>query len=125
MGCGKHDYELIPALSRHRIFLAQADIHARRHLLQQLVAGLVAMTIIDRLELIEIDKQNCHAVVVACSTAERLLETIGEKAAIWQAGQFVVIGASPYDFLSSFSRRDVADHCHMPPPKGGRPCRSH
>ena len=64
-------HELVAAETRRRVAFSRTSAEPRRHLLQQLVAGLVPQRVVDDLEAIEIEEQpaNGRRVRRACAIA--------------------------------------------------------
>lgn len=64
--------EFVAAEARHAILGAHAMAQPLGHVLQDEVAGIVAMGIVDRLEVIQVDQQQRHAVAVAARVVRAL-----------------------------------------------------
>jgi hypothetical protein len=54
----EHDHKLVTTEPRHRVGRAHAGEHLRRHPLEHRVAGVVAETVVDLLEAVQIDEQD-------------------------------------------------------------------
>ena len=65
---------------------------ARRHFLQNQIAGVMAERVVDLLEAVEIDQQHGEALLIAMRAQDRLLQPIEEQRAIGKIGERVVIG---------------------------------
>ena len=87
----QQDYKLIAAQSDNRIRRAQASHHARGHFLQQFVADIVPEAVVDQLEIVEVDESNGHPPVVALRVENGLRQPVLEQAAVWQAGQGIMV----------------------------------
>ena len=59
---------------------------------QQLIAYLVAMTVVDAFESVQIEETDGAAVSAAFGVQYGLLQTIGEQTAVGDAGQGIVVG---------------------------------
>ena len=62
------------------------------HVLQDEVAGIVAMGIVDRLEVIQVDQQQRHAVAVAARIVQGAFGEFHQVPAVAKPGQRVVMG---------------------------------
>src|ERR1700733_13358996 len=72
------------------VCVAERSTHALRDLHQQLVASRVPQTVIDHLELVDVDKENRKLVVQMPSGSEhRMLQAVEEQIAVRQVGQTV------------------------------------
>ena len=60
--------------------------------LKQLVASSVPESVIDIFKAVEINKQDCQAVIFRFGVANGFLELLGKKQAVGQAGQHIVLG---------------------------------
>jgi len=69
----------VTAYARGGIRLAQADQQASRHFRQHQVADVVAQRIVDRFELVEVEKHHDQVRMVSFCLAERLMEAVGEQ----------------------------------------------
>ena len=87
----QHGDEFVAAKPRERVAFAQRLLHARGDGDQQLVAGLVAVLVIDRLETVEVEIGHGQHVVAALRLRHRLPHTVGEQHAIGQIGQRVIV----------------------------------
>ena len=66
--------------------------HDRRDLADQVVAGLVAEPVVDRLEAVDVDDHHRALAAVAGAEGDVLVELGAEAAAVEQAGERVVVG---------------------------------
>ena len=87
----QHDDELVAAESRDGVAGAQRARQPRRHLLQDLVADVVAERVVDVLESIEVEEHQRHAGAMPAREHERLAQPVGEQVAVGEPGQAVVV----------------------------------
>ena len=87
-----HQAEFVAAQARQHVATAQLLAHGQRQLRQQLVAGHVAGHVVDQLELVQVDVQQCAGIArhAALALAEGFLDATLELAAVAQLGQRVV-----------------------------------
>ena len=88
----QHD-ELVAAQPRHQVGGAHLAGQHHGDRLEHRVAGGVAMTVVDRLEPVEIDVDQDRAGLVALHIGERALQLALEAAAIDQVGERIDLGA--------------------------------
>ena len=88
----EQERELVSAKSRHRVARADNAVESPRDLLQQLIAGVVAETVVYLLEAVEIDQQDGEQLVGALGTGKSLVEPVTKEGAIRETGQVVVEG---------------------------------
>jgi len=103
------DDELVPAQARHRIGLAHAGADAARRLHQEFVAHTVPERIIDFLETVEVNIQQCHGAAGAPRFLDFLSQPVVEHVAVGQAGQLIKVGLLPDQFLRLFPVGDVVN----------------
>ena len=101
---GHDDRELVAAqpgdvrrqgvLGRTHLVLpvAAAGAQAERHLLEELVAGLVAQGVVDAAEVVEIDEERGHQLPVRLRLLQRLRQPLLVRKPVGQSGQAVVVG---------------------------------
>ena len=82
-------HELIAAQARDGIVAAHADLEPTRHADEQFVARLVAVTVVHRLESIQIQHADGQQLPGTLSVRQCLLQPVGEQAAIRQMRQRV------------------------------------
>jgi hypothetical protein len=87
----QHHDELVAAEPRHGVAAAQRPRQPRRHLLEDLVADVVAERVVDVLEPVEVEEHQRHAGAVAARVHERLAQAVGEQVAVGEAGEAVVV----------------------------------
>ena len=88
----QHHHELVAALAGHGVLGAQAVLHAPRRFLQQQVAGGVAMGVVERLEVVQVQEDDRAVLVRAHAAHQRLRQALVQQAAVGQLGQGVVEG---------------------------------
>jgi hypothetical protein len=88
---GDHD-ELVPAETPQRIGVADHAVQSRGDSSQELIASAVTEGVVDRLEVVEIDKQRRHRSLTAPRAREHLLDSIQDQRAVWEPGERVVGG---------------------------------
>ena len=59
---------------------------------QQLVGDRMSEPVVDRLEAVEVDEQQCQLTVSLSGGADCLLQAPDQKATVWQPGQPIVMG---------------------------------
>ena len=69
---------------------SQDTLEPRRHLLQEVVTAVVAESVIDVLEAIQIEQQDAEHRLVAARGQQRLAQAVTEQRPIGEAGQRVV-----------------------------------
>ena len=82
----------------------------RRHPDQQLVAHRMTQSVIDGLEPVEVEEADGAQFATAVGPQNRLLQTVGQQAAIGQVGQGVVICHAIKFRLVRLDLRDVREH---------------
>ena len=87
------DRKLVAAQARQHVIGAQLLLHAPRHLHQQLVAHVVAQTVVDQFEAVEVDEhQRPHMRRVGLRARHRTGQAFHEAAPVGQPGEAVVKG---------------------------------
>ena len=105
---GQYGDEFVAAQARHQILGPNGGAQAPRHLAQQLVAGLVAQRIIDRLEMVEVDEQHGHLGVRALRLLHRGLQLLHQVVPVRQLRERVVQLQKRFTLLRCAARTDVA-----------------
>ena len=105
---GEQHYELVAAQAGHGIFLAYAALQAGREHFQHRIADRMAERVVDVLEMIQIEIEQCATQIVASQQGDLLVETIQQQGAIGQVGQRVVVGQVVDLCLCLFQLADVA-----------------
>src|SRR5579883_2165577 len=70
----------------------------------------MAVSVVDELELIEVDHEQQHSRAVSCGVGQRLAEAIQEQSPVWQSRQRIVSG-------------EVASLGYISPQAPYRPCK--
>jgi hypothetical protein len=70
---------------------AHAIGHACRHLFQDFIAGRMAQTVVDVLEIVEVEIGDRHLAAVASRLVERLGHALLEEGAVRQSRQVIVM----------------------------------
>ena len=65
---------------------------AARNLYQVLVADFVSQCVVDGLEVVQVQQQQCAVLVVLGAGIERSLDALAQQASVGQAGQGVEVG---------------------------------
>ena len=86
---GQDHHELVAAPAGQLVAAAQRAREPPRHLLQHPVARLVAVGVVDALEVVDVDAAEREQVPVAGGQGDRALELVGAVAAVRQPGQVV------------------------------------
>jgi len=84
---GQDDREFVAAQTRDRIGIAQATADASGRLLQQDVAHVVPQCVVDLLELVEIDQQECQEEVGTPGLDDLLAQAVEEQPPVGQLRQ--------------------------------------
>ncbi|HYD79948.1 MAG TPA: hypothetical protein VEC06_09065 [Paucimonas sp.] len=87
----EHGHEFVAAEPSDHVFIAHAALEAVGHLDQHLVADLVPIGIVDRLEPIQIEEQHGQAAPVALGGGDELRPEFIDQRPVRQAGQAVVL----------------------------------
>src|SRR5271155_1912706 len=78
--------------------------------------------VIDALEIVEVDHQQCNAALVAASANQRHVQAVMKKRSSRQAGQRVVVGNVGDVLLDTFSLSDVMGDAQKPQNLPGLVC---
>ncbi len=89
---GHQQAELLATEARDQVFLARVLGDRRGHRAQRVIAGLVAMGIVDVLEVVDIDHRHRHLLTIQVQLRQLALALFQEAAAIGQAGQEIAGG---------------------------------
>ncbi len=110
IGTGRQqEGELVTAHARHRIVLVDAGGQARGDILEHAIARGMAQRIVDRLEAIEVEKQQHHPVTMACGLLQAVVQTVLEQGSIRQLGEAIVIGQPMDALLAGLALAHVAE----------------
>ena len=104
---GLDDRELVAAEARHRVDVPGARPQPAGHQAQKLVAAMVPERVVDVLELVEVEEQEGHQLVVPASLDERLLQPVLEQGAVGQVRQGIVVREVPDLLLGAQAVGDV------------------
>ena len=83
----EQNHKLVSAQSRYRVGFADAGEDAPSDLLQQEIADVMAEGIVQRLEIIEVDEEQCSLAFASDAGGQGLPQPIQQQATIGQAGQ--------------------------------------
>lgn len=100
--------ELVATQPRHRGGISHAGLQAPGNLDQEIVAGGVAVCVVDELEIVDIEDEHGGAAPRFLPVAEGVGDLLLEAAPVGQPGQWVAMGESLDLAASHFLRRDVA-----------------
>ena len=114
LGPVDQDRELVAAEAGGGVHRAHAVLQAAAHLLQDLVAGVVAERVVDVLEVVHVHEQDGHRHVLAALGGERVTDAVAEQGAVGQAGEDVVEGLVLELGLEGLALADVAHVQHDP-----------
>ena len=90
--------EFIPAQARDGVALAQCLLHTHGHGLQQLVADLVSVLVVDRFESVQVQIDHSQLALTAMRLRHGLFEAVGQQDPVGQVGQCIVVG-DVFEFL--------------------------
>ncbi len=110
----QQDRELVAAEPRDGARVAQDRRQAQRHLLEDIVADLMAEGVVDLLEPIEIHHQQGEGAAAAARRADPLLEAVLQQQAVRQVREGVVKRLVFDGGLLVFGRGDVAQRARHP-----------
>ncbi len=108
----QHD-ELVAAQPADGVDLAHAGAHPQRHFTQHDVAGLVAVGVVDGLELVEVEEHDGGAAALAAPGGQRLVQAVQEQDAVGQAREGVVLGLVAHLLFDALALADVGQHRHI------------
>ena len=121
----QQQHELIPALARQRVDVAQRFGQTPRHLDQQLVADVVPERVIDPLEVVQVDEDHGEPTLLPARLGQFLAESVVQQAAVRQASEAVVRGQVADAFQVGAPLAHVLDGGDHPaaagPPHRARP----
>jgi hypothetical protein len=90
----QQDDEFISSVSACRVTHANAGQETCRYTFQNSVSGVVSKLVIHLLEVIQVDEENAHLMVLPCRLRDGLLESIQQQRPVGQSGQRIVIRKS-------------------------------
>jgi hypothetical protein len=119
------DDELVAAEPRHHVDVAAGCGETARHGPQQFVPGAAPERVVDHLEPVQVQEQDRDGRL----GGELVLEELGQRCAVWQAGQRVGEREAREPVLLLYACGDVArrglDLDHSPVRTGHRPAHRH
>ena len=101
----QQDNELVAPQPCHQILFAHAVAHPLGHHIEQDIPGLMAEGVVDRLEVIEIDKHQCQR--TGHLLLHQFLEPLLQQATIGQPGEGVVEGEAAHHLLPRCPLGDI------------------
>ena len=104
----QHHHEFIATQATHDILLAHVGDQALGHLDQQPVADIVALRVVQGLELIQVQDQQRAELAAAMAGAQGLAQPIHQQAPVGQPGERVEIGQVADLLLHPLALGDVA-----------------
>ena len=127
-GSGVSDFledheELVAAEPRHQIGRPQLGAKPPRHFHEELVAGVMAIRVIDLLEAVQIDERAGEPRAVAPRPLDGLLQRRGEAGAVGKPGERIAVGERLDPLAHERGLGDVAAHPAIPEehPVGSEP----
>ena len=105
-------HELVAAKAGQQVIAAYHAPHAGPDRDQELVAGDMAQAVVDALEAIDVDEDECVGRMVRGGPRERVIETIHQQPAVGQAREAVIKGAMVELVLEGLAFGDVAEGNH-------------
>ena len=92
VGFGQDQTELFPAVTANNVAFAQTVAQDAAYLLNHFIADRMAMVVVDRLEVVDIDHDARQGVPVALGPVELDLESLKKGAPVETAGQWILGG---------------------------------
>ncbi len=113
---GAQHRELVAAEAGDDVARPHRLLEALRDLAEQLVAGVVAQSVVDVLEPVDVQEQDGDAGAVAFGPRERVAEEVDEQPPVGEAGEQIVVGAVGEQVLGRLpldgDRRRLREHLH-------------
>src|SRR5487761_2030596 len=103
------EYKLIPAKAGNSVGFAHAIQKTLSRLLQQYIALGMTQSVIDLLEVIEIEKHHCKRQRSSMGLFHFLLQAVEKHARIGQAGQVIKVGLLPYLLFGLLFLGDIGE----------------
>ncbi len=100
--------------ARHRIAAAQAGAQPPRNFAQHQIADLVAQRVVDLLEVVEVNEQQCEGALVAGGVGQGLVEDLAQQGPVRQAGDVVEVGEIAHPVLRPATVGDVLGDAGKP-----------
>ena len=104
---GKQHHEFVTAQACHGIFQANAGFQSRRDHAQHGIANGMAERVIDVLEVVEVEKQQRAAQIMALEQGDLLGQAVHQQGAVGQVGQGIMVGQVLSLGLGCFQFADV------------------
>ncbi len=89
---GQQHHELIAAETAHRVAGAHRAPDPLRHRLEQLVAGIMAVAIVDLLEMVQVHEHQRQRLMLAAGKPQGLLQPVLQQQPVRQPGQRIMVG---------------------------------
>ena len=109
----QHEHELVAADAGHRVGLAHHPAQPAADLLQQQVARMVAVFVVDVLEVVHVHEEQGAVLAVASCQRQGALQAFEQQAAVGQGGERVVEGDAADLFLLQLALGDVIHGRHI------------
>ncbi len=90
---GEDHGELVAAEARHDVVASADRTQAPGDLPDQVISGVVAVLVVDLLEVVEVDEQQPDAAVARTRSVERAVDPLAEADAVQEPRETVVVGA--------------------------------
>jgi hypothetical protein len=105
-----HDHgELVAAEARHQVALAQRSSQPLCDLLEQDVARLVPVGVVDGLEPVQVEQHDCDQLAMAVGARQGLAQIVAEQHAVREAGQLIELRQLGQPPLGAMALDGVAD----------------
>ena len=89
-GPSRQDDKLVSTEATHRVRFAEDSSQTSSNFLEYAIAMLVTERVVDLLEAIQVEDEECLRLSLALCAKQRLLEPVHEECAIWKSGETVV-----------------------------------
>ena len=104
----EEDGELVASEARDGVARPDGDLETTADLLQDLVPGCMTETVVDRLEVVQVDEHDCDLVDAALRAHQRVLDAVGEERAVGELRHRVVERLMRELLLEGLTFTDVA-----------------
>ena len=115
----QHDGEFVAADAGDGALRARHFLQPLGGSAQHAVAGGMAQRIVDVLEVVQIEEQQCQPVALPACLHDGARQAFGQQGAVRQVGQRIVVGEVTQLVLDAAPFGDVAGHQHEQLPLGG------
>ena len=105
----EHHHKFIAAEARHGVHFAQAFGQARGHLDQQQVAYAMPVRVIERFEVVQVQKHQRCVKPAALAGRHRLAQAVTKHAAVGQPGEGVNVGHLAHLVFHGLAFADVGE----------------